>query len=113
MSPPRLLIIALPLLLAGCTFRAAMTRGQEAVDRADWPAAARAYDEALAADPEDPRAQQAAADARARWQMEALATFDQALAAGDLATARRAADEVERARPGEAVGADVRGGSIA
>ena len=55
MSPPRLLIIALPLLLAGCTFRAAMTRGQEAVDRADWPAAARASAVALVQTAMSPR----------------------------------------------------------
>ncbi|MEZ4475483.1 MAG: hypothetical protein R3F60_32745 [bacterium] len=96
---PRSTLLLLAALLAGCTFRQAMTRGREAADQQDWPTAAEAFDQAAAADPDDLRARDAAADAHARWHEAALMRFDRGLATGDLAGAADALREADRASP--------------
>lgn len=96
---PALGIAALVVLLAGCGYHNAMTRGEEAAAQKDWSAAAAAYETALRHDPDDEAAARALDAVKRRWHVQSLSRFEHAMARGDLSGARAALRQAEAARP--------------
>ena len=98
----------LVVLLTGCAYREAMVRGHEAEAEQAWEEAVDAYETALRAEPGDERASSALQAARGAWHTEALQTFEQALATGDLAAAGVAQRKAAAARPDDPATASAR-----
>ncbi len=92
---PRLALVAVLLLAAGCAAGRAARAGEDALGRGDFEAAVRFYEEAVREAPDDAEYQAGLARVKARAAEDAVAKGDQARLGGDL---NAAASRYQRAQ---------------